>query len=78
MAYRKIIVDGQQHEYIVGKSFVKFRGGKAVPIAEIGELYHDGGIVVDIMVRPGLIRKYLQEERGGGTYFVDGHLHGSG
>ena len=65
MAYRKITVDGRDYEYTIGKTFVKFRGGKAVPLAEIGEVFDDEDEGVSVMVRPGLIKKYLQEQQSG-------------
>lgn len=36
MAYRKIVVDGVTHKYVVGRTHVKIHGGAAVPIHLIG------------------------------------------
>ena len=38
MSYRKLVVNGKQYEYVVGKNFTKVKGFEAVPNEEIGSL----------------------------------------
>lgn len=46
MSYRKIVVDGVDHKYVVGRTHVKIHGGAAVPISEIGAPAGDGRYAV--------------------------------
>lgn len=39
MSYRKITVDGVEHQYTVGKTHVKVHGMQAAPREQIGELF---------------------------------------
>jgi len=39
MSYRKITVNGVEHQYTVGKTHVKVRGMQAVPKKDVGSLH---------------------------------------
>ena len=55
MSYRKLDIHGRVYEYTIGKQFVKFRAGDAVPLEKIGHpLGNDR-----FMVTPGTITEYL-------------------
>lgn len=56
MSYRTIEVAGNKHEYTIGRSFVKFRGGDLVPLEKIGIKVGPKRYVV----KPDTIRQYLE------------------
>jgi len=56
MSYRTIEVAGNKHEYTIGRTFVKFRGGDPVPLEKIGIKVGPKKYVV----KPDTIRQYLE------------------
>lgn len=60
MAYRNITIKGTRYQYVIGEKFVKFRGGDAIPLNEIG--YQIVG-TDQYMVTPGSIREYHENGR---------------
>lgn len=63
MAYRKIVVNGVEHQYVIGRSIVKFRtgsfAGHLVPLSEIGVLDDDRLSHKHYIVTPGTIRCWI-------------------
>lgn len=70
MGYRKIEVDGKTYEYVIGRKFVKFRGGKAIPHSEIGVMRDR---MDEYVITPKLIAAYLKGGVTSKSYFCEEH-----
>lgn len=62
MSYRKLKIGEDVHEYVIGKTHVKFRGGKVIPKDEIGIKFRD-----NIIITPMMLRDYFQGSPKGDT-----------
>ncbi len=58
MGYRKLTVDDQVFEYTIGSKFVKFRGGPAIPVENIG-FPVNGNPPTCYMITPGRLREFI-------------------
>jgi hypothetical protein len=50
MSYRKLEVEGEEYEYVIGRSYVKVKGVGAWPKEEVGEMtirYYGDGFIYD-------------------------------
>jgi hypothetical protein len=62
MSYRKIEVDGQTYEYVIGWVMVKVKGFEAVPREQVGQpVWIDD--VEKIMITPALVAEWIRSQR---------------